>query len=228
MTSPKVDIDLNIGFPLQIHIEGIEEPFETHVIGKEPGHFLIVKKPDHIDEAGSLAEQDTIQIRFLHLGEIYEFEATVLKVATDLFPMYFLAYPASIENISVRRTRRIVCFIPALMSFDDADFDGIILNMSQIGCRFFLKTASLTAPPPVVKDFVSLDFTVLGAEGVLKFKGVVRNIQTTERGKSYGIEFLNIPYEFVSQIDSYIDTAMDYIRQSEDLMQKYNQYASIF
>ena len=116
----------------------------------------------------------------------------------------------------------------ALMSFDDADFDGIILNMSQIGCRFFLKTASLTAPPPVVKDFVSLDFTVLGAEGVLKFKGVVRNIQTTERGKSYGIEFLNIPYEFVSQIDSYIDTAMDYIRQSEDLMQKYNQYASIF
>jgi len=228
MTSPRVDINLTIGFPLQIHIEGVDEPFETHVIGKEPGRFLIIEKPASLDKTYPLSERDTIQVRFLHLGEIYEFEATVLKIATDLFPMCFLDYPANIENISVRRTRRIVCFIPALMRFDDADFNGIILNMSQIGCRLFLKTASLTAKPPIVNDFVSLDFTVLGAEGILKFKGVVRNIQTTERGKSYGIEFLNIPYEFVAQIDSYIDTAMDYIKQSEELMKKYNQYSAIF
>jgi len=142
--------------------------------------------------------------------------------------LYFIDYPASIENISVRRTRRIVCFIPALMRFNDAEFDDIILNMGQIGCRFILKTDGVLAAPPALDDFVSLDFTVLGAEGILKFRGVVRNVQTTEQGESYGIEFLNIPYEFVAQIDSYIETAMDYIKQSEELIKKYNQYAAIF
>lgn len=228
MKSPKVDLNLTIGFPLQIILEGREEPFETHVIGKEPERFLILKKPDLLDGEFALSAQDTIQLRFLHLGEIYECQSTVLKISTDLFPMVFLDYPAAIENVSVRRTRRIVCFIPALMRFDEEDFDGIILNMSQIGCRFFLKTESLKEKPPVVDDFVSLDFTVMGAEGVLEFKGVVRNIQKTERGENYGIEFLNIPYEFVTQIDSYIDTAMDYIKQSEELIKKYNQYAAIF
>jgi len=228
MTSSTVDINFTVGFPLLIHIEGVEEPLKTHVIGKEPGRFLIVKTPESIDDTFSVEERESIQIRFLHLGEIYEFKATVLKLATDLYPMCFLDYPANIENISVRRTRRFVCFIPALMRLGDTDFDGIVLNISQIGCRFFLKTASMTTTTPVVDDFVSLDFTVLGAEGILKFKGVVRNIRETDRGESYGIEFLNIPYEFVSQIDSYIDTAMDYIKQSEELIKKYNQYAAIF
>lgn len=228
MTSPKVDINLSIGFPLQIVLEGVDEPFETHVIGKEPGRFLIVKKPDLLDGEFSLSEQDTIQLRFLHLGDMYECQSTVLNISTDPFPLIFLDYPAAIESISARRTRRIACFIPALMGFDEENVDGIILNMSQIGCRFFLKTESFKETPPVIDDFVSLDFTVMGAEGVLKFKGVVRNIQTTERGQNYGIEFLNIPYEFVTQIDSYIDTAMDYIKQSEELMKKYNQYAAIF
>jgi len=228
MTSSTVDINFTIGFPLQIHLTGVEEPFKTHVVGKEPGHFLIVEKPAALDGKFSLNEQDSVQIRFLHLGEIYEFEATVLKISTDLVPLVFLDYPASIENISVRRTRRIVCFVPALMRCNETDYDGIILNVSQIGCRFFLKTAKLTDTPPIVDDFVSLNFTVLGAEGVLNFRGVVRNVRTTERGESYGIEFLNIPYEFVAQIDSYIDTAMDYIKQSEELMKKYNQYAAIF
>ena len=69
MTKPTVDINLTIGFPLQIHIESMDESFRTHIVGKEPGRFLIVKKPDALDGEFSLAEGTRSRSGFCTLGK---------------------------------------------------------------------------------------------------------------------------------------------------------------
>ncbi|MDY6954562.1 MAG: flagellar brake protein [Thermodesulfobacteriota bacterium] len=199
-------LNVELGSQLSIQIEGMEEHFESILVGLEPPAYLIIQMPLMVDVGRHFEEGNGFVVRYFSLGNAYEFRSTVLASIVKPFRLIFLSYPEAVVSLNWRRSRRISCYIPAIAQFDGQEIKGVISDISREGCRFNIKVPPGLKPLKVhVVDDVRLSFTVLGMGGIQHFEGKVRNTDQSGERIALGIELEGLDAEMAHKISTHVE-----------------------
>jgi len=201
-------LNVELGSELSIQIEGMEEHFESILVGLEPPAYLIVQMPLLFDVGRHFEEGNRFVVRYFCLDNAYEFRSTVLASIVKPFRLIFLSYPETVVSLNVRKSRRISCYIPAVARFDGQEVKGVISDISREGCKFNIKVPPGLKPLKVyVVDDVRLSFTVLGMGGIQHFQGKVRNTNQNGERIALGIELEDLDAKMAHKISIHIGAA---------------------
>ncbi|WP_243361944.1 flagellar brake protein [Fundidesulfovibrio terrae] len=139
--SPGFHLDVSLGQPCVLSFESDKERFRSSVIGLEPYQFLIIRLPGVPGIQQKLALGPGITLRLECEGTLWGFKSRVLKTVLSPAPMLVVAYPYSAERLQLRRHRRATCFLPARITNDFLDVDGLVTDISLGGCHIVLDGA---------------------------------------------------------------------------------------
>ena len=140
---------LTVGQRVEIQISGLNVParFQTDFIGVIKGRWFIVAMPDakrYGELREHLHEGVPLIVRFVlenENGEICAFRTDIDFVVSHPTKMLFLDWPSNVESRVIRQGRRFDAYLPtsiARLNEDnqaDITIDGVILDVSETGCR---------------------------------------------------------------------------------------------
>ena len=208
-------MNIELGCQIFIQIEGVRDRLSSYLVGMVPDKYLIVNSPSILGIQNVLYDGVPVVLRYVHLGEVFGFSSKVLHSITKPSKVTFIAYPAIIERMSLRKNQRVNCYIPASMNYKSLQLEGMILNISHSGCNFVLKNIEDQVVRYIQpQEFVELQFPVLGMEGVQSFKGTIKNTSQDSKGIGLGIKFEDLDNKIADMIDAYVTRAIDYEKGS--------------
>lgn len=196
-----IKLKFEVGGTVQLQvIDSFDEArYVVNLIGYLDGQSLIVTAPVSDGKLASLREGQNLIVRIFSGNRIYGFSSTVLKSARFPFHYLHLAYPEEVQNVLVRKARRVSIELVVLVHnnarLDQArnGFAGAIIDISRTGALLVAKRDLGT-----VGDRLSLEvqfvincrdeLVTLGAT-VRSKKEVVANGDKPAHFQ-YGLEFL--------------------------------------
>ena len=176
----------------------------SKILGWSPPHFVMLQMPYLNGAPLDISKGVQCVVRYLFDGNLYGFETVVIKLQFDPIPLLFLKYPQNIENVSLRKNKRVPSFIPvkvAVTASPDGEqngdqqeedsqspdtsevYDGTILDISKSGCQLSMKNDLK------LNSEISLTFTLPPQQTIEKLKCYVRNSRKSKDSCMIGIEF---------------------------------------
>jgi hypothetical protein len=200
-------IPISIGTPVQIEIDSIEHRFNSIFVGAVQNDFLIFKTPvsGHIFSirTNTFAGQKMV-IRFLACGTVYGFQAHLIEAVASPEKLMFVSYPDNMASHNLRNSRRLECFLPARLTIDGKDYPGIVIDLSELGCRFSTSGGGAETFPEDIAGNVLLNLLMPGLEKELKIYGLPRNIERNGKIVSVGMKFQDVDDDTKSRIRDYV------------------------
>ena len=209
-------IFIEIGAQLQIEIEGVAFRFKSSVVGIEPNEYLIIKTPiiPHDAPFGSIKHKlfpgNQIAIRYLHKGTVFGFQSKLIEAISTPIRLLFVEFPDTVEHYDLRSHERIDCFLPTRIKMKDKERKGIILDITEKGCRHRIKALEGEKLPPVkIDEHITLFCQFPGIEGEHVVSGIVKNINKDKQEMALGIVFDEITPEAQKILTHFISTAKE-------------------
>ena len=200
-----------LGTQIVLQFDGSEERFKSHLVGLEPGSFLILAMPRLDRGRSQLIEAPGLILRYVYAGSVYGFRARLQGHILNPSPLLFLSYPPSVESLNLRKKHRVTCRIPATATVRETRLEGIILDLSASGCRLSARLADAAVLGPIqLGEEISLRFPLLGFEGDRTFVGKARNISQSKEALTIGLEFVKMGAETVRSIETYVRRVVEY------------------
>ncbi len=203
-------LNIDLAADLFLKIKGVKGFFPSYLIGLKPEAFLIIKSPTILSSENLISEGTSLVVRYKHLGDIYRFGATILGTNEEPFKVTYLSYPDVVEKIEYRNSPRINSYIPASLSYKDIEVKGIVTDISVAGCKF--RTNSIEQLEELLNKKagdVTLQFPVLGLDGIRKFQGRIKKV-TFDNDLALGIGFNNVDDEYRNIIASWVENTKEY------------------
>ncbi|MCX5819779.1 MAG: flagellar brake protein [Deltaproteobacteria bacterium] len=180
---------LSVGTLLQVQFEGLGAS-RSHLVGMEPGNFLIILTPPIANLGSKLYQKNHAIVRYLFSGRVYAFRSTLLSLIKEPYRLSILTYPTSIENVNLRKHERISSLIAAEMSAKGQLHEGIISDISNGGCSFeFNKSDQRAFPELKVLDEVVISMLLKETSTATVFNATVRSVLTDNENMMAGIQF---------------------------------------
>ncbi len=203
-------LSIEIGTRLTIGFDGFEGRISCNLIGIKPGAFLIVDMPA-IEMKKTVLDGAKGGGRYLYFGNIFSFKTKILKSQMTPARLLFLSYPDMVETHSLRKHKRVNCYIPASGTIDDVQFEGLIMDLSSEGCQFVLKMSKLVVESVMnLEDTVEIDFAVKGMEEPGTIQTVVKRIYSDSEKTALGLQFKSLDEEFLDRINEYLEMIDDF------------------
>lgn len=206
---------IELGNQLLIQIEPDEARLKATLVGLEPAEYLILRVPGLAQLQKRLQAGSEIIGRYAHCGMVYGFKAGVLGYILQPFRLLFVSYPRVVENINLRRSPRIDCFLPGEVTIGETGYHGIITDLSLGGCKFLMKQSDACGLPASVQDeAIRLRMQLIGEASVDDFIGKIRSISVdAAKGKAFlGIQFTDTGTEAVGHLQKYIENVLDLVQ----------------
>lgn len=205
METPK--IDLNVGTPLVLEIKKDLNRIKSSYIGMEYKKYVIIKidKSHAVEHLHKLLfKGHPVKIRYIDKGKVYGFVSAIFYIIYNPDKLIFITYPDNIEEQNVRAQKRVECFFPARVSFKEAEYEGVVVDISKNGCRFTTSADDASDnlfPEKPLNDFTSMCSSF--PEGInlkLKLPGSKRkiNIVCKQRSLSKDNNCASLGLEFIS------------------------------
>ena len=205
----KEKLAIALGSELKMQIEGMEERFNSILVGIETPKYLMVRMQipsrfrDQIDAGTNFI------VRYLYHGNVYGFKTKSLGSVKKPYKVTFLSYPETIESLNIRGAQRVSCFIPATLDIKKRQLRGLILDLGKNGARFVINTNIDLLSEVKIEDLLDVSFPLLGLDGVQTFNGKVKNISGDTEQFSMGIEFLDIKPHLKDCIENYVNDVLE-------------------
>jgi c-di-GMP-binding flagellar brake protein YcgR len=199
-------LEVDVPTSLVIQIDGVEGYLKTKLVGMEPENFLIIASPRaNLTVRDRLTSGNSVVISYLHRGSLFSFQSHVLNVIDTPYKLIFISYPKIISRKELRKTERVDCYLTGLAKIKDKELKGIIVDISNNGCRLVIRkdgtgARKINADPG---DNLLLSISGGAEDGSIDFSCVVRNKKDDTQMISLGLEFAEMQEEqkgFVSDI----------------------------
>jgi len=200
-----IRLNIELGSSMRFVTEGNDEPIKGVLVGLEPHEYLIVRLDLPAEFTDQVKNGAALTARYLSLGNEYGFSTAVIHHINTPDRLFFISYPDVIQNIDIRKSSRVSCFIPATAFLDKRRIKGTLIDISGGGCRFVIRLpATLQARQIRLIDEMELQFPLMGIEGVQAVTCQVRNTSIDRERIAMGIEFIKPDKGLTDSIDSYI------------------------
>lgn len=204
---------LGIGTDLLVHIGGVETRLRSSLVGLKPDEYLVIETPKVSGIEATLYDGNKITVIFMLAGTVYGFEASILNTVSNPARLIFISFPDTVASHELRESHRLNCYLPAVINLegDDTGYDGIILDISRLGCSF----NTVSVPREKSQQFqlggrVHLTFELPGVEGKQIFFGKIKNLNLDERIISIGVQFDGLDEVIQGKIDAYIESVSEF------------------
>lgn len=179
----KTLLPIHFGTSLLVEITNLKLRIKSFMVGIEHGRYIIVKISEQ-DLIGNFRSEAVLEspmvIRYMHNGVIYGFKTRVMNVVSQPAKLFFVEYPQSVEEFSVRSKSRYECVLPASTMFGNDIVDMIIVDISREGCQAMIKV-----PEPKrealygliqVNKKIEMKVQFPGSDGKYDLTGTIRNV----------------------------------------------------
>ena len=149
-------------------------------------------------------------VRYIHDGYVFGFNAKLLDTLFVPAKILFITYPKTVEKFNLRASPRFQCMLPATFNFKDRSFPGIILDISEGGCRYLIK-ASEDRPLPLVEinQRAIVHFRLPGAEEKHSTFTLIKNMHIDFDELRFGLQFIDTPASVRRAVAGYIAELAD-------------------
>jgi len=180
-------------------------------VGQSRDQYIVVTPPPNFPtHENNLLEADRIMVRYLFEGDIFEFTSKLIEIKYKPLMLLLLQYPVSVEKKELRSQKRISCFISAKMEVNNEIQDGIIKDISKLGCRCVFETSIKLEKALRIDDHIALGFCFPGIFDRQEILGKIKDIRRKESRLDLGIEFASIawwvpPYDWAVWLSRMIE-----------------------
>jgi c-di-GMP-binding flagellar brake protein YcgR len=204
---------LNIGIGTRMHLQlgtkGQELKTAGALVGMIPDEYLMIRVPAIPGILSRLAEGDPIVVRYVYAGNVYGFTSTILTCTYKPVLMVFVAYPAAVEIVNLRKTRRIECRFPATVTTEGGDYKAVMVDISLRGCRVCLEHGTTRYSSFDVDQAIGLSFCLAGMAEEQVINGRVQNLKKDAEFSEMGIQFDQEHEAVLNNVKQYIDSLLE-------------------
>lgn len=206
-------VTLEIGHELYLEVEGVQTQLRSHLVGMEPGHFLILAMPDTKIPGGvgyKFAPGRPVVVRYLHRGTIFGFESLVVDSINQPARLIFMRCPRIIEERDIRERRRVDCFLPVTLKIGDKDVEGMVTDISETGCKCRIKTTALAAEKigaDAIPATLPITLGQIGGAESLAVNTAVRNRRQDRERTELGLAFQDLTDEMRAKLTEFISSS---------------------
>ena len=211
------DLNIPLGAKVLIEPRQMTGRFWCQFVGMIPHGYIILRLPQKdvlLREA--LAQEQDVTVRYLTGSKVCGFASTTSAVIVRPATLVFLRYPKTIQVLNLRRHERANCLLPIIAYHDGNESHGLIINMSESGCKVMLEDGSHKTTPGIKKmQELFCQFRFLDMSEDIYVKSEVKNIKEAEKGVSLGIEFKELSAEVHQKIARYVEKIRQYDAESD-------------
>lgn len=168
------------GDPVRIDTRIPKGRYSVRLIGVHEQTALIVSAPK--SRKSSITEGAVLSVKLLTGNQLLSFTTRLLKVQTDPFPHWVLAYPQQFESQTFRQHTRVPVHLPVMVDRGEGDMhqpvSALCVDLSLMG-------ASIEAPMALAAVgeslFVTARVCVAGIDQVILAAAKVRSVMQTEK-----------------------------------------------
>ena len=198
---------ITVGTQLQIEIEGVSLRFKSTLIGMVFNKCLIMDAPFANTIKTKLFQGNKIVVRFMYEGTVFGFESELMQAISDPIKAIFVSYPKIIARHELRSQKRIESFLPSELMIKNKMHRGVILDISEKGCRCLIKASEGEKLPSITLDEqIVVKFQLPGVEDKMAISGIVKNLQRDDKELHLGIKFDKIPHLVQTKINQYVSS----------------------
>lgn len=189
---PKIDMSMGSKLRVKLNPIGTEasHTFEAEYIGGVHYHFLIVKMPNIPGLRNSLLPRTLVEIQYQLNGSVCSFYTEIMAHVMRPAMMCFVTYPDRLSIMEIRRHTRLSCALPCSLHCQHGEFDGLISDISEGGCRMLMPVAGNTAPRNLESESSVVLRTILSpSDEAISIAATVKALGTRGSKISIGIGF---------------------------------------
>lgn len=204
---------ISLGTEVTIELEGVEERFKSRLIGVDGDRFLILRTPISIAAGlmrATMSPGTGLIIRYLHHGTVWGFRSSVIQTMTGRLGVFFVEYPAEVENYDLRSAKRVEARIPARLVAEDETIEGMIVDLSATGARVLFESDQIKTEPPGPQCAVTLLTRFDTNDEPSRLSCLVRSVHEDSARTSLGVQWQDPSPEVVAAISTYIDRVMSF------------------
>ncbi len=163
-----------LGGSIQIEISHLK--YSSILYSFKAPDYLIIGLPVQGGQVKYVENDTDVIFRFVDSGNAYGAQSYVLNSYTSPLPMMMIAYPETIESISVRTSDRIDTCLPAVFtSRNKKSITGAVTNLSLGGVRFHYAGSA-----PVLGETGRLEMKLPELDAPVSVSGTVKNSDPEE------------------------------------------------
>lgn len=184
-------LNLELGNEVYVKLDDIDYELKMSVMGMQVDELLILRIPKGVDLQEHLSEGKVMTARYTQTGTAYKFTSAVLGYVSHPVPFVMLSYPKRLETPNMRKDTRNECLFRAQVRIRDGNYMGVILNMSEGGCKMVLKLSEDDKLPAIgVGDSLDIQVQSEDKQKTGSMKGVVRNLSMAKGKALLGVQFV--------------------------------------
>ncbi len=199
-----LDIETGVRLQLQVGPKDARLKLSGTLIGMSPEEFLIVAIPEIAGVLARLSELSPVTVRYVFCGGVYGFTSSILSCIHKPKLMLFMSYPHSVDVIDLRKTKRMLSLLPASAIIQHKNFTGVLVDMSEGGCRLSLDTESEGLPFIYSGEEISISLQLTGTAIPRIIRGSVQHIRHDGKFAEMGIKFKEDDSDSMIGIRNYV------------------------
>lgn len=186
------DLMFYVGMPLSVEIAKNRSCVTTRLIGWEKDAYIIMRYPYLNEKPVNLKSKTNCIVRFVKDGIAYGFTSEVLSLQFHPAPLIFLKYPANIESMPFRGSKRFKTIISAKLKVLQKDkpilADATIIDISDSGCGINIPSDKNTGFETGNRCYLTFMIMDKGVE----VDCIIKNFNEIKGNYVVGLEFVNV------------------------------------
>ncbi|HEU4685413.1 MAG TPA: flagellar brake protein [Nitrospira sp.] len=196
---------LSVGLPLKLSFQTGKDKIVcgSSLLGWKDHAWLICEWPLHDQRDVVCTVGTPCLVSYLYEGRLIGYRSEVRETQALPAPLLFLAFPATVEELVLRKHVRVPSHEPMLVmqmagpsarSSRSQFIGGLLHDLSAGGCS--VKLAQL--PPGVTHGtWLKVEFSLPGIGRIINLSGIVKNLQEEAETYLLGIEFRFNEMEYI-------------------------------
>ncbi len=203
-----IRLSIELGSAMNIQFPNEPSRHMFSLIGMDI-HEILIAKPMAFPQVRHLMNEGvSVVVRYISNGKVFGFRSTIRGNVFQPLPMIFLSYPDRLETINLRKKERIYCYIPAQLLTEQAPLPGMVVDLSEGGCRWMSNNPLLPKEIRLaVNETVHIAFPLPGKCGVMKLQANTRVVNQEPGQIQVGMAFENMDASSAEEIARYVAEA---------------------
>jgi hypothetical protein len=205
LTSDRDHLAPEMGAKIKMVFEHLDLSVGCTLVGMIQNEYLILSPPKPFDLfKDPLVKTSEICMRYIRMGRLCMFKTHLIK---EIYRphLLFLKYPSLIQFRELRRAKRAATCAPATLRYDgNKQLNGILNNLSSLGCQFCATVRKRALLPSFdVDSEVMINCFLPGIAEKQSLPGYIKNLQKSSKNLEIGVYFAEISDEVRRTIEDY-------------------------
>ena len=198
----------SVGQKVQLQLSASAPRLSSLVVGMVAGRYIIIQRPETDKLSGftdTFFYEAPLIVRYVHDGAVIGFRSQINHIIKQPDHLFFLQYPLSLNQFSLRASRRVDCFFTGEMKVKDETYEMAVIDLSREGCCIMASPDDASLLSNDDESECSLFFATREASQPYEFPSTIKRVVKDGQRIFIGLQFNALPDGLNEVIAKYIE-----------------------